>query len=41
MPNLAKLTDLDAFKRAWRTVFKLKDYRTPSEVVLSIRVPGI
>jgi len=41
MPNLAKLTNLDAFKRELRKALKLKDYGTPPKVVSSIRVPSI
>ena len=41
MPNLAKLTNLDALKRELRKVLKLKDYKTPSKVALSVSVPNI
>ena len=41
MPNLAKLTDLNAFKRELRKALKLEDYGTPSKVVLSIKVSSI
>ena len=41
MPNLAKLTDLNAFEYIQRKVFKLKNCKTFFKVVLSIRASSM
>ena len=41
MPNLAKSTNLNTFKRELRKALKLKNYKTPFKIALSISVPSI
>ena len=41
MPNLAKLTDLDALECELRKALELENYGTPFEVVLPVSVSGM